>query len=79
MPLPSCEEARILPLRLDWGQWAVLNRGIYFVDRSRSNPTISYFDFSTGRISMVAAAEKSLTFETPAFDVSADGRSLLIV
>jgi len=79
MSLPRGEEARILPLRLDWGQWAVLNSGIYFVDRSRSNPTISYFDFSTGRISKVAAAEKSLTFETPAFDVSADGRSLLFV
>jgi iron-sulfur cluster protein len=37
MSLPRGEEARILPLRLDWGQWAVLNRGIYFVDRSRSN------------------------------------------
>jgi Tol biopolymer transport system component/DNA-binding winged helix-turn-helix (wHTH) protein len=79
MSLPSSEEARILPLRLDWGQWAVLDHGIYFVDRSRPNPAISYFDFSTGRISRVAPAEKSLTFETPAFDVSADGRSLLFV
>jgi Tol biopolymer transport system component len=44
-----------------------------------SKPTINYFDLSTGRISKVAAAEKSLTFETPAFDVSPDGRSLLFV
>ena len=31
MSLPNGEETRILPIGLDWGQWSVLDNGIYFI------------------------------------------------
>ena len=47
MPLRAEEEKRILPLGLDWGRWAVLNNGIYFVDSNQPKPVISFFDFAS--------------------------------
>jgi len=79
MPLPAGEEKRILPLGLDWGRWAVLNDGIYFVDSNQPRPVISFFDFASHRISRIATIEKALPFEVPAFDVSPDGRTVLFL
>jgi Tol biopolymer transport system component/DNA-binding winged helix-turn-helix (wHTH) protein len=76
MTPPGAEETRILPLSLDWGEWAVATRGIYFVDPSTPEPTINLFDFATRRISRIAKVERSQTVDVPAIDVSPDGRTI---
>lgn len=76
MTPPGAEETRILPLNLDWGQWAAAARGIYFVDQTTPEPTIGLFDFDTRRISRILKVEKAQAHEVPAFDVSPDGRTI---
>ena len=79
MPLPDGDEARIVPVGLDWGRWALSENGIYFIDTRPSKPAISFFNFADQRISKIATVEKPLFFEVPAFDVSPDGRTILFL
>ena len=54
MPVEGGEEllvprfTRLVP----WGQWAVLDRGIYFVN-AESHSAIEFFSFDTGQVNQI--------------------------
>jgi Tol biopolymer transport system component len=79
IPLQGGEETRIV----DKGQpglWAVLARGLYFIDLSPpGGPAVEFFDFTTQRRTQVVALPKDTRIDTvnPAFAVSPDARSIL--
>lgn len=58
-----------------WGQWVVLDQGIYFVN-AKSQSAIEFFSFATGQVTQVAALEKRV-FGGPSLSVSPDGRWIL--
>lgn len=60
---------------LDWGNWALTDRGIYFIRREAVGPTIRFYSFDTGWSSPVATLDA--VPEQPSLAVSPDGRTLL--
>jgi Tol biopolymer transport system component/DNA-binding winged helix-turn-helix (wHTH) protein len=60
-----------------WGQWAVLDHGIYFIN-AETRSAIEFFSFATGQVTQVVALEKRV-FGGPSFSVSPDGRRILYV
>jgi len=69
--LPVPRFTRLVP----WGQWAVLDRGIYFV-KAESHSAIEFFSFDTGQVNQIAALEKRI-LGGPSLSVSSDGRWIL--
>lgn len=59
----------------DWGNWALTDRGIYFIRRAVTGPTIRFYSFDTGLSSPVATLDE--VPEQPSLAVSPDGRTLL--
>ena len=59
----------------DWGNWALTERGIYFIRREAVGPTIRFYSFDTGRSAPIATLES--VPEQPSLAVSPDGRTLL--
>ena len=59
----------------DWGNWALTDRGIYFVRRDATGPSIRFYSFATGWSSPVAALDA--VPEHPSLAVSPDGQTLL--
>jgi Tol biopolymer transport system component len=77
MPVVGGEEARILE-RAPWGHWAVLERGICFLNRQAvPRPAIELFDFATGQMRRLVSVEPDLEIPPPGFAVSPDGRRIL--
>jgi Tol biopolymer transport system component len=77
IPTAGGEEIRVLDEALQ-GFWALLDKGIYFVNpKVMPRPTIDFFDFATGRTIQIAAIEKELQLVSPSLAVSPDGRWLL--
>lgn len=63
-----------------WRLWAVVREGIYFATANLpSRPLIEFFNFSTGKITQVAALDKPISRSEPGLSVAPDGRSLLFV
>ncbi len=61
-----------------WGNWAMADQGIYFVNLdAKRNPTIKFFNFATRRVTQVAAPEKLPVLGMPGLAVSSDGRWIL--
>jgi Tol biopolymer transport system component/predicted Ser/Thr protein kinase len=74
------EEAQVLdqPKLGYWGNWAVVDGGIYFVNvELKLHPTIEFFNFATGRVRQIAAMEKEAVLGGPGFAISPDGRWIL--
>jgi eukaryotic-like serine/threonine-protein kinase len=62
------------------GFWALLDKGIYFVNPDTTpHAIINFFNFATGRTTKVAEVEKELELVYPSLAVSPDGLSLLYV
>jgi len=57
---------------LDQGNWSVVGNGLYFIDRSTTRSSISYFSLTTRRITPIAALGP--TPQGSVFAVSPDGR-----
>ena len=80
MPVEGGEESLVLD-QLEpgfWGNWAMLDQGIYFVSLdAKRNPTIKFFNIATGRVTQVAAPKKLPYPGNPGLAVSPDGRWLL--
>jgi len=70
-PVPGLAEA------VPWGQWAVLDQGIYFIN-AETHPTIEFFSFATGQATQIAQLEKRV-LGGPSLAVSSDGRWILYV
>ncbi|MHC4680839.1 MAG: hypothetical protein ACYTEK_19325, partial [Planctomycetota bacterium] len=77
IPVDGGEEAPVHDLvkPADWGQWAVVDEGVYFVSATEpSSPTIEFFDFATSQVRSIATLEKPTVF---GLAVSPDGRWIL--
>jgi Tol biopolymer transport system component len=71
IPIPGFNKAA------RWGQWAVLENGVYFVNAERTIlPTIEFFSFATGRVTQITTLEKRV-FGGPNLAVSPDGEWIL--
>ncbi len=80
MPVQGGEENLVLKQLgpAFWGNWAMLDQGIYFVNLdAKRNPTIEFFNIATGRMTQVAAPEKLPVWWNPGLAVSPDGRWIL--
>jgi Tol biopolymer transport system component len=61
-----------------WGYWAVVDRGIYFVNtEAKPRPVVEFFSFATRRVTQVAVMEKDPALGNPGLAVSPDGRWIL--
>jgi outer membrane protein assembly factor BamB len=77
MPASGGPSVRILdqPAAGYWGYWAVGPNGIYFLDQKQSIPSISVYDFATGKTSIHAR----LNHPPPTYSgLSLLGRDILI-
>ena len=80
IPASGGDEKRILDVRLaSWGDWAVLDNGIYFINREAANlaSTIRFYSFGTRKLSTIARLDKAIPPEEADFDISPDGSSIL--
>jgi len=82
VPAKGGEETQVMD-HATMGHWAVLDRGICFVNLTGKRPVIEFFDFATRRGRTVAVlpndAEPAGGWGFPAIAVSPDGRSTLYV
>jgi eukaryotic-like serine/threonine-protein kinase len=77
VPVAGGEEVRVLDNAFQ-GFWALLDKGIYFVNLNATlYPTLDFFDFATNRTRRVAVIEKQLQLVSPSLAVSPDGRWIL--
>lgn len=58
----------------EWGNWILLDGGIYFVDRSDEGPVVRWHDFASGTTRFVADVAN---IASPSLSASWDGLSLL--
>ena len=59
-----------------WGNWAVTERGIYFLDfEAEPKPSIDFYSFATRRISPVLALEKKPVRLQASLSATADGKT----
>jgi len=80
IPTKGGAEERILNVQLaSWGDWAVLDKGIYFLNREGPGrrATIRFYSFASHKISVLAKVDKAIPPEMPDFDVSPDGKIAL--
>jgi Tol biopolymer transport system component len=75
----SGEESKVLdvPDREMWGNWAVTEKGIYFIERTNRYGVIRFFDFATGSISDLHQLTRPAAANDSGLAVSADGATLL--
>ena len=78
IPVDGGEEVRVLDSFNSefFGDWAIVNEGIYFIDAPDDEVTIKFFDFESGKISEIAKLGK-LRMGRPGLAVSPDGRQIL--
>ena len=69
VPVGGGEEVQVIPAIDTWGNFAVTERGIYFVPPEKG--TIEFYDFATRQARTVAKADKPLDF---GLDATPDGR-----
>jgi Tol biopolymer transport system component len=77
VPVEGGEEAPVHDLvkPADWGQWTVVDEGVYFVNATEpSSPAIEFFDFATSQVRPIATLEKPTIV---GLAVSPDGRWIL--
>ncbi|HEY3198711.1 MAG TPA: DPP IV N-terminal domain-containing protein [Nitrospirales bacterium] len=82
IPVGGGEEVPVmdLPRVRNWGYWAVVEKGIYFVSAEKSSrPLVEFFSFTTGLATQIAQLEKPILPAIPGFAVSPDGRWILYV
>jgi Tol biopolymer transport system component len=81
MPVEGGEESLILDqLQAGyWEAWAVVDRGIYFINpESKPHATIDFFSFATRRVTRIASLEKPVSIlAISTLVISPDGRWIL--
>lgn len=80
MPTDGGEEVRVLD-SVWFGYWAVVRKGIYFIDFSvaRGAPRpVKFFNFQNRQVTEIGSVEKTVAWDnTPGFAISPDSRWLL--
>jgi hypothetical protein len=79
MPVSGGDETKIVAQLSPehWGDWALSDIGIYYVQGGRPNPTIEYFDFTSHKIFKVANLDGLPPPGDPGFAVSPDGKRII--
>lgn len=79
LPPSGGDEIRILPDPSPeyWGDWALSERGIYYVSDASPHPAIEFFDFASKRVSRVAELAGLPPGGDPGFAVSPDGTRII--
>lgn len=79
MPTGGGDEVRMLPLPSPehWGDWALLDRGIYYVNEAGTHPAIEFFDLATRKVSRIADLDGPPPAGDQGFAVSPDGRRIV--
>ena len=72
IPVAGGKEAPVIPAVETWGDFAVTDRGIYFVPPDE--PTIQFYDFATRQVKTIERIDKPLGF---GLDATPDGRFLV--
>ena len=62
---------------LDWNNWLLTDKGIFFVRRDSIGPAIIFYSFATGQKREVYRPEKPPIWSMPGLALSPDGSSLL--
>jgi acetylornithine deacetylase/succinyl-diaminopimelate desuccinylase-like protein len=60
-----------------WGDWAVVEGGIYYLDTTTTKPAIAFFDFTTHRTTRVFDLENPPARSAPGLAVSPDKKTIL--
>ena len=60
-----------------WGDWALVDRGIYYADESGARPAIKFLNFADQKVSKIAEVESLPPFGDPGFTVSPDEKQLV--
>ena len=60
-----------------WGDWALVDRGIYYADESGARPAIKFLNFADQKVSKIAEVEGLPPFGDPGFTVSPDEKQLV--
>jgi hypothetical protein len=60
-----------------WGDWAVVEGGIYYLDTTTTKPAIAFFDFTTHRNTRVFDLENPPARSAPGLAVSPDKKTIL--
>jgi Tol biopolymer transport system component len=80
VPTGGGDEQRILE-SVRFGYWAVVPRGIYFIDfdvPSDARRPVRFFNFQSRQVTQVGTVENTVSWsDTPGFAISPDGRWLL--
>jgi Tol biopolymer transport system component/DNA-binding winged helix-turn-helix (wHTH) protein len=82
IPVGGGAETRVTaaPRLGDWGNWAVSETGLYFLDDDiMPRPTIEFYNFDTRKLTPVIQLEQSGRAWDPGLDASRDGRIVLFV
>ena len=77
IPVGGSEESLVFDKTIHPRDWAVGEKGIYFIPREEVHePLLQFFSFETGRITSVARLEKDVSVEAffSGLAVSPDGR-----
>jgi Tol biopolymer transport system component len=79
MPARGGDETRVLsrPSPENWGDWALFDHGIYYLDESDSKPAIRYFTFTTRKSRKIANLESLPPEGDPGFAVSPDQKRIV--
>src|SRR6266478_3189927 len=59
-----------------WGYWAVVEKGIYYLDRT-AKPGINFFDLATHRVTRVFDLENGPAWGAPGLAISPDKKTIL--
>ena len=79
MPLNGGQESRVLdqPPGKEWYNWALAEKGIYFLEHAELPPTtVNFFEFAKRNINHIATLDKPTGW---GLALSPDGKSLLYV
>jgi hypothetical protein len=72
VPVDGGDEVQVTPGIDLWGNFAVVDSGIFFVPKEKG--AIQFFDFATRQVKTIAKVDKPITFGLTA---TADGRTVL--
>jgi Tol biopolymer transport system component len=77
MPVDGGDEVKILPQPVDWGNWALFDQGIFFMDGSGARPAIEFLDFATRKVIQIADVDSLPPGGDPGFAVSPDTKRIV--
>ncbi len=79
MPTIGGDEIRVLaqPSPENWGDWALSDRGIYYVHATNPSPAVEFFDFATRTVFRTAELDGLPPGGDPGFALSPDGKRII--